>query len=281
MIAGREALEGGTRLVHVRRTKKILYIVQLAILLGATILFIVVDGRVTMKPFYLPINSFIYFVLLMGLIFAVESFFFRMLEMRFIKSSSTKYYISKMAIRRALVVIAVAAVVIVLLWVPAISNALSDVMDTSGTLVNDHSQTATAYVTFYDRDALGLRSVNQISVSSNGEPANVYIVAESFFLANQNNFSALQTYRVNVYSYNVLSSPLIPVGGLQYGKYYLVLDTAHSSAAQVQYTIHSYMSPTFLSYVPFFALLFVVAYGAWIVYLTPYKRKYGAGAIYK
>jgi hypothetical protein len=281
MKLGREALEGGTRLAHVRSTRKYLYIVQLVILLVAVILFIAASGLVSMKPFYLPVNSFIYFVLLMGLIFAVEGFFFRVLEMRFNKSSSTKYYMAKMSIRRALIAIVIAGIVIVILWVPFIANGMESALSSNGTLMNTHSQTATSYTTFYDRDALGLRTVNQITMSETGGNAQVFVVSEDNFLKHGDNFSTLIQYRVNIYSFNVSSSSIIPIGGLQFGKYYLVLDTVHSTAGQVQYDIKSSMSATFLSYVPFFALLFVIAYTAWIVYLLPVKRKYSSGAIYK
>ena len=40
------------------------------------------------------------------------------------------------------------------------------------------------------------------------------------------------------------------------------------------------ISPTFLSYVPFFAMLFIVAYVAWMAYMLPVKRKFASGAIY-
>lgn len=281
MLSAEEELSGGYRLASVRKTKRDLYIVELVILLTAVVLVIILEGRASLVPFYLPINSFIFFVLLMGLIIVVESFFFRALELRFIKSASTKFYICKMGIRSAIVAIIICVIVILVLWLPFIHIAIEDATATNGTLVNTGSTTATQYYSFNDRDPLGLTSVSEIQITSTGGEARVYLVSEQYFNDHKGDLNTLASYRVNTYDYVANPSLTIEVQGLAYGVYYLVLDTEFSDATSIDYTIKSSISPTFLSYVPLFALLYAVAYAGWMIYLTPLKKIYSEGAIYK
>ena len=280
MLSGKDELAGGIRMAQVRRIKKYLYLVQIALTLIIPIVVILAEGRASLVPFYLPINSFIYFVLLMVLIIAVESFFFKILEMRLIRSNSTRYYVVKQAIRRGLVVVIISAVVVFLLWAPFVSKAIEDSFAAEGRINNTGGHAATAYATFYDRDPLGLSSVNHITVNANSGVARVYVVSEKNFNHSKDNISLLVQYRINIYDYEANPALSIEIKNLPYGKYYIVLDTVESTATSIDYSVHPALSPVFLSYVPFFALMFIVAYGAWIAYLIPMKRRYSSGAIY-
>jgi hypothetical protein len=281
MLSGKEELSGGYRLANVRRTKRYLYLVELVILVAAVILVVILESRASLVPFYLPINSFIYFVLLMGLIIVVENFFFRALEMRFMKSASAKFYVCKMGIRSAIIAIIICVVVVLVLWLPFIHTAIEDATASTGTMINYGSTSATTYTSFPDRDPLGLTSVNEIKVTAYGGQAKVYLVSEQYFDLHKDDLSSLASYRINSNDYVANPTLTIDVENLQYGTYYLVLDTETSSATSISYTITSAISPTFLSYVPFYALLFAVAYACWLIYLTPLKRKYGEAAIYR
>ena len=280
MLSGKEALAGGFRLANVRRVRRYLFIIQIIILILIPIIVILIEGRASLVPFYLPINSFIYFILLMALIMAVESFFFKLLEMRLIRSPSTNYYIAKNAIRNGLIVVLVAAVVIVLLWTPFVAQGIENTFNQTETIQNNNSTTPSQFILFYDRDSLGLGAVDKITVTSSTGSARVYLVSEKNYVAYSSNLSLLIPYRINSQDYIVDHQLTIPVNPLPFGKYYLVFDTVRSEASSVSVTIHSAISPTFLDYVPFFALLFIVAYGGWMAYMLPVKRKFAGGAIY-
>jgi|GEM_PF-542020 len=280
MLSGKEALAGGYRLANIRRVKRILFIIQIIILISIPIIVVLVEGRASLVPFYLPINSFIYFILLMALIMVVEGFFFKFMEMRLLRSPSAIYYIAKKAIRRGLVVIAVAAVVIFLLWTPFMSQAIENSFNHKETLNNTNSTTASVFIVFYDRDPLGLGAVDRITVTSVNGPARVYLVSEKNYLLYSTELSQLIPYRINSQDYIADDQLTIPLNPLPYGKYYLILDTVRSDASAVNVVIHEAISSTFLSYVPFFALLFIGTFGAWMAYMWPMKRKYAVGAIY-
>ncbi len=280
MLSGKEALAGGYRLANVRRVKRYLFIIQIIILILIPIIVVLIEGRASLVPFYLPINSFIYFILLMALIMVVEGFFFKILEMRLIQSPSTNYYIAKKAIRSGLVVVVIAAVVIFLLWTPFMAQAIENSFNQTETLHNTNSTAASEFVVFYDRDPLGLGSVDRITVTSSTGTARVYLVSEKNYANYTTNLSGMIPFRINSQDYIVDNQLDIHLNPLPYGKYYLVLDTVRSDASSVNVVIHKAISPTFLGYVPFFALLFIVAYGGWMAYMLPVKRKFASGAIY-
>jgi hypothetical protein len=280
MISGKEALAGGYRLANIRRVKRYLFIAQIIIMILIPIIVVLIEGRASLVPFYLPINSFIYFILLMALIMVVEGFVFKMLEMRLLQSPSAIYYIAKKAIQRGLIVIAVALLVVFLLWTPFMSQAIENSFNQNETLNNTNSTSASVFIVFYDRDPLGLEAVDRISVTALNGPARVYLVSEKNYLNYSYDLSQLITYRINSQDYIADDHLTIPLNPLPYGKYYLILDTVRSDASAVNIIIHKALSPTFLSYVPFFALMFIGAYGAWMAYMWPMKRKYASGAIY-
>ncbi len=281
MLSSKDELAGGARLAQVRLIKKRLYLVQLAIVIIVPIVVILLEGRASLVPFYLPINSFIYFILLMALIIVVEGFIFRILEMRLLRSSSSKYYIAKSSIRRGFLIIAIGAIVIFVLWAPFISQGMENAFSTNATLVNSggSSITPASSMSFYDRDALGVFSVDHLTITASGGEAIVYVISDKAY-SEGGTVSSLAAYRINILDDRANPTLTVDMSGLPYGKYFVVVDTMQSSAPTVQVTVHPSYSPVFLSYVPLFALLFVVAYLGWILYLTPMMRKYSHQAIY-
>ena len=272
MVEGKDALEGGYRMVRIRQTKIYLYAVQLVLILAIVIYLLEAKSGFSLKPFYLPLDSFIYFVILMLLLFNIEGCFFRGLEMRVIKADSSRYYMSKRSIRRGLAIIAISALVIVILWVPVFSDGVESVLSESGEIDGVRS--------FYNKDALGLTTTSRISFSCEGE-AYVYVVTEKNFLAYSGNMDQLKFYRINSNNYIVNPSTSFTFPDSDYGKFYMVLDYRFSTVDTVQYTVHQTMSTTFTSYVPLFAIFFIIVNVGWLSYLIPMSKRYSTKAIYR
>jgi len=276
MEGGRVALEGGWRIERIRRMKLYLYIIQIVVVIAITVFLIVIGKGFSLKPFYLPVNSFIFFVLLMGLIIGAESFFFRVLEIRLSQSASSKYYMAKKFTRRAIIIIAISVMVIVLLWVPFISKSIEDQLSDAGNVgsVKD----------FTNKDPLGITGVDRITIRSIGKTANVYVVTESNYVDNTNNMSYLAGHRINSDDYYVdVNRPSFSFDfpDTIYGTYYIVVEDLGGTPTQISYTLQKNISPTILDNVPIFALMFAVIYAAAIVYLRFLMKKHVKGAIYR
>jgi hypothetical protein len=269
MKTGRE-FEGGYRVASIRRVKKYLYIVQILIILVFATYLMLAGGGFGLKPFYLSINSFIYFVMIMLLVIAVESFVFTSLEMRFMKSNSTKHYLSKLQIRRAAYVIGVSAVIVFVLWAPFITTAFENSMSSRDSFIADSVFVADSR-NFYNDDPLGVTAIKTATFESTGA-ATVFIVSEANWLQ----FGGQAKEIVGQYRINTFPE-------LSHSKYYILAYSETGTPVTISYKLSSGISPTLYSFVPVLALLFIVAYGVWGAYLTLRSSSYskGAGAIYK
>lgn len=279
MKTGRE-FEGGYRIASIRRVKRYLYIVQILIILVFASYLIVAGGGFGLKPFYLSVNSFIYFVLIMLLVIAVESFVFTILEMRFMKSNSTKHYISKMQVRRSAYVIIACAIVVFLLWAPFITQAMGNAMSSSDSVVAD-SKSVAEIKTFYNDDPLGITSVKSATFQSDG-PATVYIVSEANWLQyGGQGKDVIGQYRINTNQYTLNTSLTINFPELAHSNYYVLVYSDTGVQVAITYHLSNDISSTLQNFVPVIALLFIVVYGIWGAYLTMRSRGFTKGAIYR
>lgn len=269
MDLNREALEGGARLAQVRRTKKLLMIVQVVIVLASVMFLTIIGGQIQMKPFYFNIGSILYFVILMALVIGVESLFFRLLEMKYTRSVSAKYYMLKTSMRQAVIVIAVSAVVMVLLLTPYMANGIANLTSENGT-------TATS-ASFVNRDPLGLTTVDKVHVVS-GLVAEVMVVDEKNYLLYVGDMTALRQHAVLTVPD---SSPGVDMVLPQttFGKYYIVINS--DRAAEVSYIVHKTVSPTFVAFMTLFATLFIGLYATWLATAFRMRKNYAKGAIYR
>jgi len=272
MAESRNALEGGFRMIRIRQTKIYLYVVQLILILAIMIFLVNAEGGFSLKPFYLPLTAFIYFLILMLLVFNIEGCFFRALEMKFIKTGSGRYYMAKRSIRRIYIIIAACALVIVILWVPAFSEGVESALSDSGEIDDVQS--------FYNKDFLGLTTTTGVTLSCNGE-AVVYVVTEDNFLANSGNLDQLRYFRINSDDYVVNPTTSFSFPETAYGEYYFVVDYRYSTTTTVDYTLHQDLSPTFMGFVPLLSLFFIIVNVGWLTYLYPMKKKYAEKAIYR
>jgi hypothetical protein len=244
-------------------------IVQVVIVLASVIILTVVGGEIQMKPFYFNIGSIIYFIILMALVIGVEGQLFRILELKYMKSASAKFYMLKTSVRRSIVVVAVSAAVMVLLLTPFVTNAIAD-------YTSDKGATSTT-ASFVNRDALGLTTVDRIHVVS-GAPAEVMVVAEENYLLYAGDMTALRQHAVVT---TIDSSPGLDLAfpHTPFGKYYIVVNS--DRPVEVSYTVHKALSPTFVAFMTLFATLFIGFYTIWILTASRIRKNYAKGAIYR
>jgi magnesium-transporting ATPase (P-type) len=276
MEGGREVLEGGWRLTRIRRIKSYLYLIQVIFAIVTVIILIFSEKAFSLKPFYLPINSFVYFLLLMGVIIGAESFYFRTLEMKFARSMSSKSLMAKRFIRRSVIIIGICVAVIIILKVPFIYNTFEDAMSTSGTV--------SSVVEFNNKDHLGLISVNWITIESDGNAANVYVVSSDYYSTYASDLETLKLHRINYRDYSVdASNPTIAFNfpDAKYDTFYIVVQHLDDDPSPLTYTLHRNISSIFLDYVPLFALIFIVVYAIAIVYLSTLRKRYAGESIYR
>lgn len=279
MPASGKVLEDSIRLSRIRKIKLSLYAIQAAMLIALAFILIFILGNARISPvLFLPLSSFIAVMVLLLLILSLESFFFRILEIRFARSSSARHLMAKNSIKRSIIVAVVAGVFAMMLAVPSIRGGIEDY----GTTTTDVSPNAVA-PSFYSSDVFALISVVEVQVTAPKE-VQVYLLEDSVYRQYNGSMGEMYTHRLNTYDYDVTAGSTtnitIPNSG-NYVKYRLVLDDKMNPGTSATIVIEKQMSSTFTGIVSLFLIAFLVANVAWVVYLLPIERKYSVGSIYK
>jgi len=273
-----KVLEDSIRLSKIRRIKLTLYIVQTGALVGLAffIVFVMHGARLT-PTLYLPIASFVAVVVLLLLIVCIESFFFRILEIRFARSSSARHLMAKNSIKRSLLIALVTGVAALILAVPSILGALEDARQVETTV-----SAFEVPPEFYSSDPLGLMDVEKVVVVAS-QIVEVYLVTEDVYALHKGDLEELYSLRLNRPStqYLVDEELTIRITGTEYVKYVLVLNDMDNPGTPATFTLVKSVSSTFTGVILLFMIAFVVSNLAWIAYLIPIERKYSSGSIYK
>ncbi len=270
MVSAEDKLEGSYRLHRILKMRLATYLLEIAIIIGVSLFLLDVMGA-SMKPFYVPVDSFIYFAVLMLFVIGLEAFFFRLLEIKYVKSNSKKYLIAKKTMKRSLLIMAVAALVVILIWTPFLPNYITEQTQHQGNIVGEKYM-------FYTKGHLGLTYVNRVEITSNA-PVKVYIISKD----NYDNNMLVNKTEVSIFSGSITSPNKTLVwktSVLPHAQYYIVVENGDNQSATVHYTIDMHMSDTFVFYIPLISMLFIIFNAGAIAYLIPIKNKYKEGSIY-
>lgn len=273
-----KVLEDSIRLSKIRRIKLSLYVVQTGALVGLAFFVVLILGGARITPtLYLPLPSFIAVFVLLLLITCIESFFFRILEIRFARSSSARHLMAKNSQKRGVLIAVIAGIAALILAVPSIlgviEDAATDEVEVSA-LQNPPS--------FLSSDALGLISVTSVHVTA-PQIVQIYIVSEDAYDDHKNDMATLYTLRINrpLSQYLLEEELTIRVPAGDYGKYYLILNDMDNPGTRATFTILKSVSNTFTGMILLFMVAMMVSNIAWVAYLIPIERKYSVGSIYK
>lgn len=270
-----KVLEDSIRLSKIRRIKLALYIVQAIMLIVLAFVLIFIFGNAQLTPvLYLPLDSFAAVMVLLLFVVCVESFFFRIMEVKFARSSSAKHLMAKNSVRSAVMIVIVAAVVTVMLMAPPILSAIQDTTSKTSIL------TASDPVEFWSRDPLALQRMVEVQATAENI-VEIYLVEGAAFDANNDSISQLYILRLNRNTSQIDGSVTITIPEADHQRYVLVLNDQDDPGSAATVTIVRGVSDVFTGVISLLALAMVVANVAWIAYLMPIERKYSHGSIYK
>ncbi len=275
MPLSKKVLEDSVRLGSIRRIKTTLYIVQVVMLVALAFFLVFVIGDATVTPnLYLPLDQFIAVMVLLLLVVCVECSFFRMMEIRFARSSSARHLMAKNSITRSMLLALISAVVTVILMVQPILAVVEDA--SQRTITTSSSED----FTFWSRDPLALQRVSELRVSST-QTLGIYLVTDSVYQQYDGDLSDMFFMRLNRDDYELVDTLTIPVPILDHALVHVVVNDLSSPGASVTVDIVKDTSETITGIVSVLSLAFVVTNIAWIAYLIPIERKYSQGSIYK
>jgi hypothetical protein len=277
MPASGKVLEDSIRLARIRHIKMTLYAVQAVMMFALAFLVIFVMGGAQITPvFYLPVDSFAAVMVLLLLVICLESFFFRIMEVRFARSSSARHLMAKNSIKFAIVITIISGIVAVTLIAPPVLSALTNAGEKTVAL------TAGADLTFWSRDPLAFQRVSEARATATAS-VEIYLVLESVFEEYGSSLSQMYFLRINKDSYIVPEDEelVIEVPAADLKEFRLVLNDIDNPGTIATVTLSKSISEAFTGIVSLMTLALVVANIAWIAYLTPIERKYSVGSIYR
>jgi len=250
------------------------------IVLVFAIYLLVAGGGLSIKPFFLSINSFLFFVLIMVLVIVIEGFVFTLLEMRFIKSDSTKFIVTQRGFRSSIVWIIVVLVVLLILWQPMLPDAVEKNLGESGSLLAT-SSASPAVATMFNSDALGLTEVVHMEFESSGLAEVFILTEENYNLFVNSGKDVLGGYRINIADYLVDMSISLDFPETAHSKFYILAYSMNDAPVEVDYTITNNISSSMQTYIPLIALMFLVTHLVWVAYTFMIKKRYVQDGIYR
>lgn len=283
MPASGRVLEDSIRLSRIRRIKLTLYVVQAVMLIALGFLLIFVVGNATLKPrLYVPIDSFLAVLVLLLLIICLESFFFRMLEIKFARSSSARHLMAKNSMRRSIIIALVAGVAAIVLAVPSVVDSVERSIQQNFVVYPGEEPPK-----LYSTDIMNLAKSTEVDVTAARE-IQVYLLDDAVFSANwapdsPESMNLMYSYRINRDNYVVPENQVLAIGIPETPSvlYHLVLNDMENPNTSLRVKVVKEISGTFTGIISLLMIAFVVANIAWVAYLVPIERKYGASSIYK
>lgn len=274
-------LEDSIRLSRIRKIKLTLYVVQAVMLVILGMFLIVVVGKAMLKPYlYIPIDAFLAVVVLLLFIICLESFFFRILEIKFARSSSARHLMAMRSMKRAMILAIVTGILAATTSIPPILGALENAAE------NTVDVSPADPPMFYSSDTFALFSSTRVDVTA-PRLVEVYLMDEDIFnqyfgLPEEVFLQAMYSYRLNTDDFVVTPGSVLSLNVPDQGfmRYHLVLND-FDDGTSAQATIVKEASSTFTGIVSLLLIAFVVANVAWFAYLIPIERKYSSGSIYK
>jgi len=120
-----DRLEGGYRVVKIRRIRRYVYLILTLVTISFAIAVMAANGG-SLRPFYLPLDIVIGVLLIMAVVWLALTFMFRNLRIRYATRGSQKFLLAKNSIRRGLAIVVFATIVGVLFVMPFFHSVTED-----------------------------------------------------------------------------------------------------------------------------------------------------------
>lgn len=265
-------LERDGRILAIRKLKKSLYRVQAVMTLLFSLLLAFMGGGFSLTPLYIPLESFLYFLIVMGLIFMVEAFILRYMEIVHAPNAISRFFMAHRSHRWAIVGGVVAVMVLIVVLIPSIAEWEEKHLSEEGV--------ASPAIIFNNKDALGMSHIETVTVSST-EAVEVYLVTADVYRNYGLNDLELQNRKLN-------SAYLIgPEGGelqitlpnMERRELALVVMQGDEGAV-AYYHLEAKVSELFFSSIPLLAALYATASFGFALWLSLKLSGYRQMALY-
>ncbi|UCF08958.1 MAG: hypothetical protein JSW28_04530 [Thermoplasmata archaeon] len=272
MPTSREILVASYRLGRMKKVTFVVHASQAVLTLVMLILVSILTPDFSLFPLHLPFAVYVLVIGVMLVIVDGEGFFFRSFGIKWAKTDSERFLMAQDNIKRGLVVIIVAVVIIALI------NGLYPVMEENVDTTKEETVHGVFVPEFFSQDAFGITGITSITLSSDdGVPLDVYILLKEDY--NKGDFGK----RLNPYpgdSEGITNLSYKRDTYLPFGEYVLYI-SAGGATANVTYTMGRDVSQNIIFYLTIFPGVFAMMNACWVIYLLPLKKRYEKTSIYE
>ncbi len=274
-----ERLEGTYQIIRVKRLEKMAYIPQGIAIVVIFFLFLYFTGA-QLKPFYLPIFFPLLIIFIWLLALSIESFVFRLMEIKYRKSESAKFLMAHRSMKRAYVVIIIAVIILVITATPFIHQEI----EVHSSPDDEITFTGEETVYFTTRGRFDFRFINDITVELiDGEPPDtarveVLLLSQDHYL--KNNTHMRLNREVGDPNQATINDPFFfEMPRLRFEEYFIVLRS--DQEVTVRYHIDVYVAMERVYPFTTLAIAFMTSYSIWVYLLYPIKKTYSSEGIYQ
>lgn len=247
------------------------YSVQIAVMVGLGFFLSLMQGA-SFKPFYFPLEYFMYVVYIMLFAMFFESFFFTVLQIKNQDTDAARYYTAKKASKTSLKIMVVAIIFLVLVANPVSEKALEDFASDTETLSLDSGGNLTFEMTSVDRFGLMHNSVTVKGSSFVGN-YDCYLIYSSYYYDGMNDPAGRSRLRFLNQS-SGLPLEIVPPD-LNFEEYVVLIVAGENSTGSFEITLHKDVKDDFVLYTAAFLIGTAIVYAWWFVYLQRYIKMYG------
>ncbi len=273
-----ERLEGTYQIIRVKKLEKMAYIPQSIAIVAIFFLFLYFTGA-QIKPFYLPVFFPFLITMVWLLVLAIETFAFRLMEIKYRKSQSAKFLMAHRSIKKAYAIMIVSAIIFVLAATPNIHQQIETQASSTGELTFTGEDT----VYFTTKGRFDFIHVDHITVEvidsmgPNEARVDVMLLSIEDYEANRT-VMALNREIGHPKEATIPEKFEFDMPRLRFKEYYIVLES--DQQVTVRYNISATLPGTRVYPFATIAIGFIAAYAYWIFILYNIKRKQSKETIY-
>jgi len=188
------------------------------------------------------------------------------------KSDGTKFITTQRSFRSSVLLAVVMLVILIIFWTPVMSNLVGSSLDSEGS-ISVQSSTTPGVATMFNYDALGLTGVESVELTASGSVEVFILTEDNYKLFKDSGKDVLGGYRINE-DYLATPSIFVDFPETAYSRFYILVYSEVDVPIAVDYTINQRISGSLMNYLPVIALLFLIAYALWAVYMFILNKRF-------
>ena len=255
-------------LARIRSLAMRAYALQIAVMVGMGFFLSLVQGA-KFKPFYFPLEYFMYVVYIMLFAMFLESFSFIMLEIKNQDTDSAKFFTAKKSASKALKIMLIALIILIILANPIAEKQLEGVSARTYTLELKGGN-ATMEISSVDRFGL-MHKYAVIEGKTYHGDYDAYLIYSSYYSDNMSNPAARSRLKfINQSSEKALS---VNPPDSTYEEYEILIHTNGNGSFTVR--LYNDVTDSFVIYTGVFVICTAILYAWWYVFMQKRIKMYG------